>query len=219
VKPNAPVVGLDIDGTLAPWHEHFRQFIQCYTGKPCPPGEEYVKVEPWDGSVPFYRWLGVSKATYREAKLAFRQGGYKRWMPTYAGASEVVRNLRSAGCEVWICTTRPYLRLDNIDPDTRHWLRRNRIKPDGVIFGEHKYRDLKKCVGRNRVMCVVDDLPEMLAQAHGLGMPVLLRAQPYNVPSAWPVSARGLVVQRIGDMYGVQQALLSMLDVWKGTAR
>lgn len=87
--------------------------------------------------------------------------------------------IRKNHCQVWICTTRPYLRLDNIDPDTRHWLRRNGIQYDGVLFGDHKYRDLKHIVG-DRVLFVVDDLPEMLNQAIDLGMRTVLRRQPYN---------------------------------------
>lgn len=133
------------------------------------------------GGVPFYKHLGMSKHTYRQCKLAYRQGGMKRSMPCYDGASELTRQIRNKGVQVWICTTRPYLRLDNIDPDTRHWLRRNRIQYDGVIYGEHKYRDLVKIHGKDKVIAVVDDLPEMVDQALDLGLWVCLRSQPYNL--------------------------------------
>lgn len=214
-----PVVALDIDGTLAPWHEHFRAFIELYCGKECPPGERVRYRDgsselDWDGLVPFYKWLGVSKATYRDAKLAFRQGGFKRWMPIYPGASDMVRGLRGIGAEVWFCTTRPYLRLDNIDPDTRHWIRRNRMKPDGVIFGEHKYRELKKIVGVERIAAVVDDLPEMVRQAHGLGLPVVLRGRPYNAGGTG-VSP----VPRVSDMETLGMQLVTMVHEWKRAAR
>lgn len=213
---NKPVVALDIDGTLAPWHEHFQDFIEHYTGKCCPPGDRVRYRDgssefAWDGSVPFYKWLGVSKQTYRDAKLAFRQGGYKRWMPVFSGASELVRGLRGIGVEVWICTTRPYLRLDNIDPDTRHWLRRHRMKVDGVIFGEHKYRELKKIVGADRIAAVADDLPEMAKQASGLGLPVVLRARPYN-------AACGYTPWRAADMNELGMHLVTLVSEWR-TAR
>ena len=169
-----PVVALDIDGTLSDYHGWFTRFAELWTGREMPSPHENT-----DG-VPLYKWLGMSKANYRQCKLAYRQGGMKRSMPCYAGASELTRAVRKAGCEVWICTTRPYLRLDNIDPDTRHWLRRNRIQYDGVIFGDHKYRDLVKLVGAKQVVLVVDDLPEMYEQAQTLGLPVALRDQPYN---------------------------------------
>jgi hypothetical protein len=82
---------------------------------------------------------------------------------------------------VWICTTRPYLRLDNIDPDTREWLRRNKIQHDAVLWGSNKYRELVRIAGRERVVAVLDDLPEMAEQAASVGIaPVYLRDQPYN---------------------------------------
>ena len=170
---NKPVVGLDIDGTLGDYHSHFTRFAEQWCGREMPDPHKNTE------GVPLFSWLGMSKATYRQCKLAYRQGGMKRSMPCYEGASELTRAIRREGGEVWIATTRPYLRLDNIDPDTRHWLRRNGIQFDGVLFGEHKYRDLKKILGE-RVMFVVDDLPEMTEQAESIGLQAFLRIQPYN---------------------------------------
>lgn len=171
-----PVVALDIDGTLGDYHTHFLRFAEQWYGRAMPDPKDNT-----DG-VPLYKWMGTSKATYRQCKLAYRQGGLKRSMPVYPGASMLTHRLRAAGAEVWIATTRPYLRLDNIDPDTRHWLRRNRIQFDGVLFGEHKYRDLNRILGE-RVLFVVDDLPSMVTQADALGLRAILRDQPYN--RAW----------------------------------
>lgn len=136
-----------------------------------------IEVNP---GLPLHRFMRTSKHTYRQCKLAYRQGGLKRSMPVYPGARELTVQLRRAGAEVWICTTRPYLRLDNIDPDTRHWLRRNRIQFDGVLYGHNKYRDLVRAVGTDRVVAVLDDLPAMLEQARGLGLYTICRQQPYN---------------------------------------
>lgn len=176
--PDAPVVALDIDGTLGDHHGHFIAFFEQWLGRELPGAYENT------GDVPFWKYLGVSRATYREAKLAFRQGGLKRSMPVYHHVEQLTKYIRSKGCQVWICTTRPYLRLDNIDPDTRHWLRvRAKAQHDGVLFGEHKYRDLVKIIGVGRVLMVVDDLPEMLDQAEKAGIPrdrCILRDQPYN---------------------------------------
>lgn len=173
-SPDAPVVALDIDGTLGDYHAHFTRFAEGWIGRKLPDPEANT------GGVPFHKHLGISKSTYRQCKLAYRQGGMKRSMPVYEGVGELTRYIRSKGYQVWICTTRPYLRLDNIDPDTRHWLRvRAKVQYDGVLYGEHKYRDLKKAVN-GRVLMVVDDLPEMLEQAQSLGMRAVLRMQPYN---------------------------------------
>lgn len=169
-----PIVALDIDGTLGDYHGHFTRFAERWTGRKMPDPDE---INP---GRPLYQHLGMSKATYRQCKLAYRQGGEKRSMPCYDGARELTVRVRKAGAEVYICTTRPFLRLDNIDPDTRHWLRRNGIQYDGVLFGQHKYRDLVKIVGAGRVVAVLDDLPELCAQAASLGLEAYLRDQPYN---------------------------------------
>ena len=190
---NAPVVGLDIDGTMGDYHGHFTRFAEQWSGRDMPQPDLNT-----DG-VPLYKWLGMSKSTYRQCKLAYRQGGMKRSMPAYPGARELTRAIRNAGAEVWITTTRPYLRLDNIDPDTRHWLRRNGIQHDGVLYGEHKYRDLKKYLG-DRVLFVVDDLPEMVTQARDIGLTGLLRDQPYN--RTWAASNLDVpVVRSMGEVH------------------
>lgn len=174
-RVDAPVVGLDIDGTIGDYHRHFLKFAEGWLGRPMPAPED---INP---GLPLHKHMRVAKSTYRACKLAYRQGGMKRSMPVYEGAAEVVRYMRNCGVQVWICTTRPFLRLDNIDPDTREWLRRNRIQYDGVLFGEHKYRDLAKTVGTTRVLMVVDDLPEMMVQTRQIGIKNrVLRDQPYN---------------------------------------
>lgn len=169
-----PVIALDIDGTLGDFHGHFTKFAAQWSGRLLPSPVLMSQ------DVPFFRHLGMSKATYRQCKLAYRQGGMKRSMPVYPGVQEMILGFRRAGAQVWICTTRPYLRLDNIDPDTRHWLRRNGIQYDGVLFGTYKYNDLVKQVPKNSVLAVLDDLPEQCAAAQSLGLPVYIRDQPYN---------------------------------------
>lgn len=175
-SPWAPVVALDIDGTLGAYHAHFTRFAEAWTGKKMPDPDQLT------GGVPFHKHLGISKSTYRKVKLAYRQGGMKRSMPVYPGVGELTRYIRSKGVQVWICTTRPYLSLDNIEPDTKHWLReRAKAQYDNALFGEHKYRDLVKAVGKDRVVMIVDDLPAMIDQACGLGLRAYLRSAPYNV--------------------------------------
>lgn len=169
-----PVVALDIDGTLGDYHGHFTRFAEQWTGREMPAPDA---INP---GMALYKHLGMAKSTYRQCKLAYRQGGLKRSMPVFEHAAELSRYARKLGCEVWICTTRPYLRLDNIDPDTRHWLRRNGIQHDGVLYGHNKYRDLVKVRRRSDVLLVLDDLPEMVGQAESVNLDAYLRRQPYN---------------------------------------
>lgn len=170
-----PVVALDIDGTLGDYHGHFLEFAAKYFDRLMPPPDE---INP---GLHLSEHMRVSKPEYREAKLAYRQGGFKRWMPAYDGASELTQTIRGLDAEVWITTTRPYLRLDNIDPDTREWLRRNSIQYDAVLFGENKYTELVRQVERTRVIAVVDDLPECLEEANRCEIgSIWMRDQPYN---------------------------------------
>lgn len=172
--PGRPVIALDVDGTLGDYHRHFTIFAEQWTGRKMPDPEA---INP---GMPLHHHLGMSKATYRQCKLAYRQGGMKRSMPVYPGAADMVRAFRKAGAAVAICTTRPYLRLDNVDPDTRHWLRRNRIQYDWVLFGEHKYRQLARQIEPDSIIAVLDDLVALVQQAQSLGLPAWLRDQPYN---------------------------------------
>lgn len=194
--------GLDIDGTIGRYHDHFAWFASMYFGKEIRDG--------YDGSVSFAKWMGVSKTRYREAKLAYRRSGLKRDMPAYTDAPALSRALRSRGAEVIICTTRPFLALEVVEDDTRIWLRRNRIQYDGLINGERKYAQLARQYG-HRVFGIMDDLPEMVQQAHDWRLPAILRSQPHNSNFYW--SARAHTIP------GAQALALALLDRWEATYR
>lgn len=171
---NAPVVAIDIDGTIADYYKHFQWFAEIYLQKTlnCEFNREYRGE--------FNEALGLDKDVYRAIKLAYRQGGMKRSIKPFENAGNVIRNIRSLGVQVWICTTRPWNRLDNIDPDTTFWLNNNVGRVDGVIYGEDKYRDLIDIVGKDRILGVLDDLPENYATAQSLGLSASLMAGPHN---------------------------------------
>jgi hypothetical protein len=131
-----------------------------------------------------HKHIGVSKESYRKCKMAYRRGELKRSLPPLPPplpqAGEFTRQLRRWGCDVWLCTTRPYLSYDVVDDATRHNLRRNGVVYQGLIWGEHKYRELVRTVGRDRVAAVLDDLPEMCRQAERLKLPVAFALRPHN---------------------------------------
>lgn len=197
-QSDCPIVALDIDGTLGVYHEHFRRFASDWVGRELPGG--------YDGSVPFYKWLGISKATYRKCKLAYRRGGLKRSMPAYAGASEMTRTIRSrTNARIVICTTRPFLSFDDVEPDTLHMLKRQGIQYDYVISGEHKYRELVKLVGKERVVMVLEDQDDMLAQALSLGLPAVRARHTHNDVSTVEVEAE------VADLYEATELALKRL--------
>lgn len=208
-----PVVALDVDGTLGDYHGHFLQFAEQWYGREMPkPGD----INP---GLPLHRFMRTSKTTYRQCKLAYRQGGLERSMPVYPGADCLCTAIRKSGAELWLCTTRPYLKLDSQSPNTQHWLRRNHIQYDYLISGPNKYRDLVKQVGKDRVAAVMDDLPEMYIQAtkvlgyqwpHKMqdGWPsIILRDQPYNKHLSSPI--------RVMDMEEAEFEILLFIQQWK----
>lgn len=200
--PSAPLVALDLDGTLGDYHRHFERFAQMWTGR------DLV----WDPTIvgPFYKQLGMSRTVYRQCKLAYRMGGMKRSIPVFDGAAEMVRAIRGAGVGVAACTTRPYLAMSTIDLDTQHWLKRNGIKVDHILYGEHKYRDLVKSVGRDRVVCALDDDLSQLGIATRLGVTPILRRNEANKGyeqelGRWFVS----------DLHQAQEVILHLIEQHK----
>lgn len=171
VECQRPIFGIDIDGTLGIYHSHFINFAEAWLGRTLPPADGFR-----GGS--FAKYLGLSKATYRKIKLAYRRGGLKRSMPVFTGASNLTGSLRKRGAIVVLCTTRPYLSLENVDEDTRHWAKRNRIRHDYIIWGEHKYRELARF--GERVVSVLEDEPALLRQAMGLGLVANRVERSYN---------------------------------------
>lgn len=178
-----PVVALDIDGTLGDYHLHFLRFASLYLGH----HSGYLDAKNYNGEDALSNWVmdktGCDYRTWQDIKLAYRQGAQKRTMRCIQGARDLAEACRGAGAEVWLTTTRPYLRLDNVDPDTRFWLQRYDIPYDGLLYDEDKYAVLAERVDPERVVAVLDDLPEMYAsaaQCFGPHVPILAGSR-YNL--------------------------------------
>lgn len=173
-KDVKPIVVYDIDGTLGEWHMLFLDFAEWYLNTPFPAHIFF------DGTRELHEFMGIPLEVYRETKLAFRQGGYKRRMRVTQGAAESVRAVREAGAEVWVATTRPYLRFDNIDKDTRDWLSRNGIPYDGLVYADDKFDMLGASVDLNRVIALIDDLPKNVDRALEFTKGAMLLDRPHN---------------------------------------
>lgn len=202
--PVKPVVAIDIDGTLARYHESFITFTAAYLN-------QYEKLNHWltyDGCVELSDFLGLPKYEYREIKLAFRQGGNKRWMEAFGGAETFMALVKDLGVELWVTTTRPWQRLDNVDPDTRHWLDRRGIAFDHLIYDENKYQMLLDMVGHGRVVAVLDDELEQYEIAESLGLFPILRRTCFNRGRGLRVQPRPRQAQNFPEAYAlIQQAV------------
>lgn len=200
-----PVVACDIDGTLGDYHRQLIEFAEGYTGVQIPDAFWY------NGSMRMKEWAmdvwDIDERSWKDLKLAYRQGSMKRSMPVFDGATELCRSIREYGAELWLTTTRPYMRLDNVDPDTREWLQRQDIEYDGLLYDEAKYPKLAELVDPDRVVAVVDDLPEMILEAtrvFGPEVPIYRRER-YNAPLSLAMELDTLeeieveILQRIAD--------------------
>jgi hypothetical protein len=176
-----PLVAVDIDGTLGDYHGHFIRFAELYLQRKLP--------HDYDGATEFSEFLGMDKETYRQIKLAYRQGGMKRCMPLHVGARGIVKwlNAHDNDVDIWVTTTRPYLRLDGIDPDTRFWLDHHGLHYHNLLYHEDKYKLLRERCDPGRVIAVVDDLREQCQAAaihFGEGVAIQL-ATVYNSEDRW----------------------------------
>jgi phosphoglycolate phosphatase-like HAD superfamily hydrolase len=176
-----PVVAIDLDGTLGDYHGHFIRFAAEWTGQ----GIEATlraSLSPYRGNTHFSSYccviFDITIEVYRSIKLAYRQAGMKRSMPIFDGAEAICLMVYKEGAELWVTTTRPYLSLDSIVPDTREWLDRHRIGFDHMLFDADKYDVLADRVDSGRVVAVLDDLPEMYdaaAENFGPKVPILIK--------------------------------------------
>jgi hypothetical protein len=167
---------VDIDGTMADWETEWFNFAAIWLDLL----DKLPHWLEWDGVGELSNYMGLDKEVYRTVKLAFRQGGFKRWIRPYPQLPSLVNGIHELGAELWITTTRPYLRLDNMDPDTREWLRRNNVEYHGLIYGEDKYLQLGQAVGSDRVAAVLDNEASCYRRALGLEYSPILRRTKYN---------------------------------------
>ena len=180
-----PIVAVDVDGTLGDWHYQFLRFASDYFGKT-------FDIRMYDGTGSLAEAMGVSLEDYRTCKLAFRQSGMKRAMRAFPGAAELTQAIKRMGAELWITTTRPYLQVGNVDPDTREWLNRFNIDYDHLLYDDDKYAELAQQVEPKRVVAVVDDEPSMYDRALDVGFHPILLARIHNRRNHRPVTADNL---------------------------
>src|SRR5215472_3281640 len=199
-----PVVAVDIDGTLGDYHGHFLDFAEAWLGRDLR--------RDYQGKGGFRFWFTqynyASTEEFRAIKLAYRQGGQKRSMPVYDGAVNLYHTIIDHDAELWFTTTRPYLSLDTVIPDTVHWLARNGMTDyDGMLFDEDKYVKLVERVHPERIVAVIDDLPEMCDMADSVvGRPVSIL-----IGTEWN-SAHWI---RRSSMWQIIDGIGTVIDQWK----
>lgn len=178
-KPIRPIVATDIDGTTADYYYQFFNFAASWLGV-TEPDHQYHWIQDYHGDVSIAEFMGLDKRTYRQVKLAYRQGGMKRSMPLMPQADALFNLLRELDVEMWVTTTRPYLQTGNVDEDTREWLTRNNLPYDYIVYDDRKYQRLSEQVDPARVVAVLDDQHDDWMDAANLNLhPIMVRTR-YN---------------------------------------
>jgi uncharacterized HAD superfamily protein len=72
------------------------------------------------------------------------------------------------------------MRLDNMDPDTREWLRRNEVPYKGLLYDENKYDRLCEAIDKERVVLVLEDQLDQCNAAKRAGLPVVMMGSNWN---------------------------------------
>ena len=200
-----PVVAVDIDGTLGDYHGHFIDFAEQYVGR--------TLHRNYNGYSSFRLWFStannIGTEEFRAIKLAYRQGGMKRSMPVFDGAANLLHTVIDHDAELWLTTTRPYLSLDTVIPDTVWWLAQNGMSDyDGMLFDEDKYAKLVERVESERIVAVIDDLPDMCDEAdHLIGRNVSVM-----IGTQWNSAIQN---GRRSSMHQIITGIGSLIDDWK----
>lgn len=211
-----PIVAVDIDGTLGDYHGTFMSFAREWLGRgtwidfsrPTRVPEKY-DAHLWQFGDWVSAYFGIDKAIYRQIKLAYRQGAQKRIMPIFTGAQALCWSIRDAGAELWITTTRPYLSLDNVVPDTVAWLKRHDIEYDGMLFDDDKYSKLHERVDPDCVVAIFDDIPELVDAANNF-----FPGRGWLVRGAWN---QGVRRPNMCDLDSAADLAKNAITTWKGT--
>ncbi|MBT4551835.1 hypothetical protein HOC37_02490 [bacterium] len=115
-------IAIDIDGCLTEYPSSFLNWIANEKGSQYKSLEIIKKV--------------LSKKDYQLLKHEYRLSGAKRSIPLLVDAKEVLDNLNKKGFSLWIVTSRP--EWEPVSSDTKHWLKRNKIPYEKLIFTKNK---------------------------------------------------------------------------------
>lgn len=146
---SAKIVGVDIDGVLAAYPDHFIDFINKRAGT------NYKTEELTQYNL--YQAFDLPEDYMRKLKDEFRQTGEKRNIPVIDGAREFLQNLKAQGYHVVLLSARPYKKYRRIFADTQEWLNKNGLVHDAILWDEDKCNRLIREFGEGNVKFFVED--------------------------------------------------------------
>ena len=138
-----PVILIDIDGVLS---DYPKTFIKCFNKEY---NTEYETLEE-------LKEKHKNLIDYCDYKKIYRSSGIKRELeviPNY----EVLNVWKNLGIKIVLLTSRPYERYSRIYKDTIHWLYKNNICFDFIVWNENKAEYAINKIGKKNILFAVDD--------------------------------------------------------------
>jgi len=158
------VLGVDLDGVVAKFHEGLINFIYEETGCHLPPPTDWDLTKDWD----------MTQEELREWFSRATKAGLYRNLDVVDGAPEMLWKLQDAGVHIRIITHRLYMKAhhDIIVSDTAKWLQKVNIPYwDLCMIGE------KFDVGAD---VYIDDGPHVIESLRRAGKQVIVFDRAYN---------------------------------------
>ena len=146
---SSKIAGIDIDGVLAAYPEHFIDFINKKVGTD-------LKAEDLK-DYNIYEALELPEKMLRDLKDEFRQSGEKRFIPVLDGAKEFLQDLKDDDYEIVLLSARPYKKYRRIFADTKEWLEKNELVHDAILWDEDKCNRLIREFGHESIQFFVED--------------------------------------------------------------
>lgn len=168
----APIVMVDIDGVLADYPQSFYNFVNKKLGTSYDP----EKQNDYD----ICRAMGLTREKYEELKFEYRESGYKRDIDTIDGAVSSMKILKDSGFLIVVFTARPVSEHNRIEIDTYHWLEKNQIPFDALLFAEKKHEELAKFYKHFKPICFIEDSESNADYLSNDGINVVLFNKPYQ---------------------------------------
>lgn len=201
------VVIVDIDGTVGDYRAAFRKWLT----------ETYLVTLPDNDSsdsLSFDLDNGLRYSDYYRWKEEFEAiGGYGSLLP-YPDAVELIHSLQREGIKIVVYTARPASRYKYIWYDTWCWLEALKIVPHQLHIGGEERILLANQLHRLGIPVVLlDDNPILIRRAHQCGIPVLVRAHPYNY-SVGDLSAVRRVPDYSGSLEWIKEKLTNERHSW-----
>ena len=146
---SSKIAGVDIDGVLAAYPEHFIDFINRKVGTD-------LKAKDLK-NYNIYEALDLPEKLLKDLKDEFRQTGEKRHIPVLDGAKEFLHDLKNSDFKIVLLSARPYKKYRRIFADTKEWLEKNELVHDAILWDEDKCNRLIREFGHENVQFFVED--------------------------------------------------------------